>query len=156
MKYYMGKGSKLKKENCKEYKTLKNATIAARERNLSVWDEMGNRLFEPDGQNDSEDATNVAEKDNGEDQQATEQEAESIEANVIFPKNKTKATVICDGSLNLRRSPSWEDKDVCGRAVKGQSYYVKSIHTVEGKKMVQTIDSIFLSGEPEHVQFEVL
>lgn len=29
---------------------------------------------------------------------------------------------------------------------------IKAIHTVEGKKMLETIDGIFLSGQPEHVR----
>lgn len=38
----------------------------------------------------------------------------------------------------------------------GQSYYMKEIHTVGGKKMVRTIDDLYLSGQSEHVQFEQL
>ena len=67
-----------------------------------------------------------------------------------------KVTVICDGTLNLRRSPHWGNTNVCGRASRGQSYYVKEIHTVDGKKMVRTIDDLYLSGASEHVQFEQL
>lgn len=44
------------------------------------------------------------------------------------------------------------NESICGRAVRGQSYYIKAIHTVEGKKMLETIDGIFLSGQPEHVR----
>ena len=64
----------------------------------------------------------------------------------------TRAIVDCDGALNLRRSASWGNESICGRAVRGQSYYIKAIHTVEGKKMLETIDGIFLSGQPEHVR----
>lgn len=32
----------------------------------------------------------------------------------------------------------------------------KSIHVVDGKKMVRTIGDLYLSGESEHVQFEQL
>ena len=67
-----------------------------------------------------------------------------------------KVTVVCDGALNLRRSPAWGNENICGRAVRGQSYYVKEIHTVDGKKMVRTIDDFYLSGLSEHVQFEQL
>ena len=71
---------------------------------------------------------------------------------VIVPQGTMKVTVICDGTLNLRRSPHWGNTNVCGRASRGQSYYIKAIHTVEGKKMLETIDGIFLSGQPEHVR----
>lgn len=75
---------------------------------------------------------------------------------VIVPKGTMKVTVICDGTLNLRRSLHWGNTNVCGRASRGQSYYVKEIHTVDGKKMVRTIDDLYLSGASEHVQFEQL
>ncbi|MDO4332540.1 MAG: hypothetical protein Q4C58_07600 [Eubacteriales bacterium] len=75
---------------------------------------------------------------------------------VVAPQGTMKVTVICDGTLNLRRSPHWGNSNVCGRASRGQSYYVKEIHTVNGKKMVRTIDDLYLSGASEHVQFEQL
>lgn len=75
---------------------------------------------------------------------------------VIVPQGTMKVTVICDGTLNLHRSPNWGNTNVCGRASRGQSYYVKEIHTVDGKKMVRTIDDLYLSGASEHVQFEQL
>ena len=75
---------------------------------------------------------------------------------VIIPQGTMKVIVVCDGALNLRRSPAWGNDNICGRAVRGQSYYVKEIHTVGGKKMVRTIDDLYLSGLSEHVQFEQL
>lgn len=91
-------------------------------------------------------------QENGENGANTEQE----EDEVIIPQGKMKVTVICDGSLNIRRSPSWGNENICGRAIRGQSYYVKEIHVVDGKKMVRTIGDLYLSGESEHVQFEQL
>ena len=91
------------------------------------------------GDGDSEQQGNVSESDT-----------------VIVPQGTMKVTVICDGTLNLRRSPHWGNTNVCGRASRGQSYYVKEIHTVDGKKMVRTIDDLYLSGASEHVQFEQL
>ena len=67
-----------------------------------------------------------------------------------------RVTVVCDGALNIRRSASWDNENICGRAIRGQSYYVKEIHAVDGKKMVRTIGDLYLSGESEHVQFEQL
>ena len=72
---------------------------------------------------------------------------------IVFDK-VMKATVVYDGAINLRRSATWGQENICGRAMKGQSYYVKAIYMVEGKRMVQTIDGIYLSGEPEHVRIE--
>lgn len=81
-------------------------------------------------------------------------EPEREDNDIIIPQGTMKVTVTCDGTLNLRRSAEWGNKNICGRAAKGQFYYVKAIHTVQGKKIVQTIDDIYLSGQPEHVQLE--
>ena len=78
------------------------------------------------------------------------------DSDTIYPEKTTRAIVDCDGALNLRRSASWGNESICGRAVRGQSYYIKAIHTVEGKKMLETIDGIFLSGQPEHVRIEAI
>lgn len=81
---------------------------------------------------------------------------EEYEDKVIIPQGKMRVTVICDGTLNIRRSAAWGNDNICGRAIRGQSYYVKEIHVVDGKKMVRTIGDLYLSGESEHVQFEQL
>lgn len=78
------------------------------------------------------------------------------EDKVIIPQGKMKVTVICDGSLNIRRSAAWGNENICGRAIRGQSYYVKGIYTVSGKKMVRTVGDLYLSGETEFVRFEQL
>ena len=81
---------------------------------------------------------------------------ESTEPKVIIPQGKMKVTVICDGSLNIHRTPEWGESNICGRAIRGQTYYVKEIHMVDGKKMVRTVGDLYLSGETEFVQFEQL
>ena len=78
------------------------------------------------------------------------------DSDTIYPEKTTRAIVDCDGALNLRRSASWGNESICGRAVRGQLYYIKAIHTVEGKKMLETIGGIFLSGQPEHVRIETI
>lgn len=120
-------------------------------------DTAGQQEDTESGENASNDAemTNPPDKpETGENGANTEpQEAED---KVIIPQGKMKVTVICDGSLNIRRSASWGNENICGRAIRGQSYYVKEIHVVDGKKMVRTIGDLYLSGESEHVQFEQL
>ena len=106
-------------------------------------------------------ASNDAEMTNPPDEPETGEngantEPQEAEDKVIIPQGKMKVTVICDGSLNIRRSASWGNENICGRAIRGQSYYVKEIHVVDGKKMVRTIGDLYLSGESEHVQFEQL
>lgn len=107
---------------------------------------------------DAETTNPPYEPETGENGANTEpQEAEDEpEDKVIIPQGKMKVTVICDGSLNIRRSAAWGNENICGRAIRGQSYYVKEIHVVDGKKMVRTIGDLYLSGESEHVQFEQL
>ncbi len=99
------------------------------------------------------------EQENGENGANTEPDDTSedeLEDKVIIPQGKMRVTVVCDGSLNIRRSAAWGNDNICGRAIRGQSYYVKEIHVVDGKKMVRTIGDLYLSGESEHVQFEQL
>lgn len=208
MLYYLGKGTEFKKEECKEYKTLKNALVAAaKDEALTVWDENGVVVggltdnvpegalnTNPDGSVNAYDengnpagtvdAATVAEmtgnvpeadenggKEDETENEPSEPENAGNEANttsqtgeddsgqqnsVIIPQGTMKVTVVCDGALNLRRSPAWGNDNICGRAVRGQSYYVKEIHTVDGKKMVRTIDDLYISGQSEHVQFEQL
>ncbi len=105
-----------------------------------------------DGQNGAEPEKSTPDTETDENGANTEPE----ESKTIIPQGTMRVTVICDGTLNLRRSADWGSENICGRASRGQSYYVKAIHTVQGKKMVQTIDDIYLSGQSEHVQFEQL
>lgn len=212
MKYYLGKGTEFKKEECKEYKTIKGALeAAAKDESLVVWDENGQVIgsltdnvpdgalnTNPDGSVNAYNengqqvgtvnpATVAAVTGNGTEQSggntgaSTEGENENGGGNtppanengkngqendsdnkqqdtdeVIIPHGTMKVTVVCDGALNLRRSAAWGNDNICGRATRGQSYYVKEIHTIDGKKMVRTIDDLYLSGASEHVQFEQL
>lgn len=215
MLYYLGKGTELKKEECKEYKTIEGALrAAAKDEELVVWDENGqvigsladnvpegalqtnpdgsvpafdgdgnpagtvdpatvaavtgnasqddkNKQQDDDGQNPPQGNADASQDDeNGDGQSAPENgqnganSTSNEENEVIVPQGKMKVTVICDGSLNLRRSPAWGNDNICGRATRGQSYFVKEIHKVNGKKMVRTVGDVYLSGESEHVQFE--
>lgn len=212
MKYYLGKGTEFKKEECKEYKTIKGALeAAAKDESLVVWDENGQVIgsltdnvpdgalnTNPDGSVNAynengqqggtvDHATVAAVTGNGTEQSgdnagaSTEGENENGGGNtppanengqngqendsdneqqdkdeVIIPQGTMKVTVVCDGALNLRRSAEWGNDNICGRATRGQSYYVKEIRTIDGKKMVRTIDDLYLSGASEHVQFEQL
>ena len=105
-----------------------------------------------DGQNGAEPEKSTPETENAGNGANTKPE----ESKTIIPQGTMRVTVICDGTLNLRRSADWGNGNICGRASRGQTYYVKAIHTVQGKKMVQAIDDVYLSGQSEHVQFEQL
>jgi len=109
------------------------------------------------GQNEANSASESEQQTSGNDMDAAGQQvsdSDTPENGVVYLEKATRAVVDCDGALNLRRSPAWCNENICGRAVRGQSYYVKAIHTVEGKKMLETIDGIFLSAQPEHVHLE--
>ena len=141
---------------------------------VNTYDADGNKTGTVDAEtlkemttvNDDENASNEdkatnppTEQENGENGANTEPDKateEQQEDKVIIPQGKMRVTVICDGSLNIRRSAEWGNDNICGRAIRGQSYYVKEIHVVDGKKMVRTIGDLYLSGESEHVQFEQL
>lgn len=113
--------------------------------------ENGANSEQENGQQTSGDGDDAAgQETSGDDERKTEEQVS--DSDTIYPEKTTRAIVDCDGALNLRRSASWGNESICGRAVRGQSYYIKAIHTVEGKKMLETIDGIFLSGQPEHVR----
>lgn len=127
---------------------------------VNTYDADGNKIGTI-SKEEVENLTNVGvEEDEHDDEdehlEKKEDVSESDTEKVIVPEKKMKVTVICEGALNLRRSTSWDAGNICGRAVKGQAYYVKEIHKVDGKPMVRTIDDIYLSGASEHVKIEEL
>ena len=67
--------------------------------------------------------------ENGANTEADEATEDEQEDKVIIPQGKMRVTVICDGSLNIRRSAEWGNDNICGRAIRGQSYYVKEIRS---------------------------
>ena len=174
MLYYLGKGEEFKKEDCKEYKTEAGAIKAMlKTEDGVVWDEEGKKVTEVTGEK-SEGGQEVedqertgeggGEGENGikedkpedvlpEQENTVKEENTASQDAIIVPQGKIKVMVVCDGTLNLRRSPAWGNTNICGRAAKGQTYYVKEIHMEDGKKMVRTVDDLYLSGMPEHVQF---
>ena len=168
MLYYLGKeGNAFKKEECKKYKTKDGALKAmAKAEGTCVWDAEGNLIngnseegTEPEQQSEQEEEPEPEAETEPETETESEQQSEpeeSTEPKVIIPQGKMKVTVICDGSLNIHRTPEWGESNICGRAIRGQTYYVKEIHMVDGRKMVRTVGDLYLSGESEFVQFEQL
>lgn len=162
-KWYLGIGQEFVKAQCKEYKTLEGAKkAAAKNPDFVVWDENGNKVDMDaaagastegaEGANEEKAEENTPEAEKAADGANTSAEG----GEVIVPDGEMRVTVVCDGSLNLRRSAAWGNDNICGRATRGQQYHVRKIHVVKGKKMVETIDGLFLSGDSEHVQFEQL
>lgn len=162
MLYYLGKiGDQFKKEECKEYKTKDGALKAAlKKEDLCVWDEDGNLIREATEQQKATEQQEAPEQQEVPEQQETTEQPEEqiVEAEqkdkIIVPQGKMEVTVVCDGTLNIHRTPEWGEKNICGRAVQGQKYRVKEIHMVDGKKMVRTVGDLYLSGDSKFVQFE--
>ena len=139
--------------------TVDAATVAAATGNNKQESTQENAENDENTSNGAKVTNPPTEQENGENGANTEPDDTSEdepEDKVIIPQGKMRATVVCDGSLNIRRSAAWGNDNICGRAIRGQSYYVKEIHVVDGKKMVRTIGDLYLSGESEHVQFEQL
>lgn len=63
-------------------------------------------------------------------------------------------TVVCEGSLRLRRSASWNNSNECGRASKGQTYVGKRLFMLDGLPMLETVDGLFMSAAGIHVKME--
>lgn len=129
------------------------ATVTGNEEESASQDDENERK---NASNDEEGANIPSEDKKAENEANKKSEEQKKDNDVIIPQGKMKVTVVCDGSLNLRRSPEWGNDNICGRAIRGQSYHVKEIRMVDGKKMVRTVGDIYLSGESEHVQFEQL
>lgn len=168
-------GREFDKNECKEYKTADGAkkalTKLAQEGNtgLCVWDEDGGIIAgisvdvsEKENQDESRETLLYEENETGtiagETSRLDEDAEDGDEGGEEKPEEvvsvNMKATVICDGTLNLRRSPEWGNLNICGRASRGQSYYIKEIMMVDGKKMLKTIDGIYISGNSKFVKLE--
>ena len=139
--------------------TVDAATVAAEtgdNKQESTQENAGNDENTSNGGKVTNPPTEQENGENGANTEPDDTSEDEPEDKVIIPQGKMRVTVVCDGSLNIRRSAAWGNDNICGRAIRGQSYYVKEIHVVDGKKMVRTIGDLYLSGESEHVQFEQL
>lgn len=116
-----------------------------------------------DGQNDAVGTnaqTNTTNDENGQNEENTtlqddndEQETGQREENKE-EIGRFRVEVICEGSLRLRRSATFEIDNECGRASKGQTYIGKRIFMSDGLPMLETIDGLFLSAAAEHVKID--
>lgn len=117
-----------------------------------------------DGENGSkEDETEDSpkEQENGENGANTEPEGEDDEddehptAGITREQTgKFHITVVCSGSLRLRRSASWDNSNECGRASKGQTYIGERLFMLGGLPMIETVDGLFISAAAEHVKID--
>lgn len=130
------------------------ATVAAVTGNEPQGDTEGENASqgtdEPtNGENSENEANAQPQSTGGEDvQQGNEPER------VKEQTGRFNITVVCEGSLRLRRSASFTIDNECGRASKGQTYIGKRIFMCDGLPMVETIDGLFLSAAACHVSIE--
>lgn len=109
-----------------------------------------------DGQNglkDDEQANTPPQPENAKngENRASKNENEEQEGIANEQVGRFHVTVVCNGSLRLRRSASWNNSNECGRASKGQTYIGKRIFMLDGLPMLETVDGIFMSAAAEHV-----
>lgn len=99
---------------------------------------------------------------NNDDEQASGDDDENPEDGESHPTagitkeqvGRFHVTVVCEGSLRLRRSASWNNSNECGRASKGQTYVGKRLFMLDGLPMLETVDGLFISAAAEHVKME--
>lgn len=109
----------------------------------------------------AENGANGASK-NDDDEQASGGDDENPEDDESHPAagitkeqvGRFHVTVVCEGSLRLRRSASWNNSNECGRASKGQTYVGKRLFMLDGLPMLETVDGLFMSAAAEHVKME--
>lgn len=145
-------------------KTVEGMTGNAPENNAedgqngSKDDEQANTS--PQNEN-AENGANGASK-NDDDEQASGGDDENPEDDESHPAagitkeqvGRFHVTVVCEGSLRLRRSASWNNSNECGRASKGQTYVGKRLFMLDGLPMLETVDGLFMSAAAEHVKME--
>lgn len=145
-------------------KTVEEMTGNAPENNAedgqngSKDDEQANTS--PQNEN-AENGANGASK-NDDDEQASGGDDENPEDDESYPAagitkeqvGRFHVTVVCEGSLRLRRSASWNNSNECGRASKGQTYVGKRLFMLDGLPMLETVDGLFMSAAAEHVKME--
>lgn len=145
-------------------KTVEEMTGNAPENNAedgqngSKGDEQANTS--PQNEN-AENGANGASK-NEDDERASGGDGENPEDDESHPAagitkeqvGRFHVTVVCEGSLRLRRSASWNNSNECGRASKGQTYVGKRLFMLDGLPMLETVDGLFMSAAAEHVKME--
>ena len=115
-----------------------------------------------EGENASQGTDELTDRENGENGANTqpqstggEDEQQGNEPEQVEEQTgRFNITVVCEGSLRLRRSASFTVDNECGRASKGQTYIGKRIFMCDGLPMVETIDGLFLSAAACHVNIE--
>lgn len=178
MEYFMGET--FDKEKNKPYKKLDAAEKAAEKQKAAVFDENGAVVKDfrekeekpaeqqatmtdkvPEGALDTDEDGNVPTfgADGNQVGTATPEEIKAAEEAVTenidgVPAVRIKGKVrrVFDGSIRIRKAPSWSND-----AVRGATTFTEKIVThvmeVDGKPMYKTLDGYFISGDPKLVEY---
>lgn len=167
MEYFMGET--FDKEKNKPYKKLDAAEKAAEKVKAAVFDENGEVVkdfrekvetpAEPpqtatDGSQEQQPADNTDQVGTATPEEikaAEEAVAENIDG-VPAVRIKGKIRRVFNGSIRIRKTPSWSND-----AVRGATTFTEKIVThvmeVDGKPMYKTLDGYFISGDPKLVEY---
>ena len=160
MEYFMGET--FDKEKNKSYKKMDAAEKAAEKVKAAVFDENGEVVkdfrekteaaAEPP-QTATDGSVPTYDADGNQVGTATPEEAvtENIDG-VPAVRIKGKIRRVFNGSIRIRKAPSWSND-----AVRGATAFTEKIVThvmeVDGKPMYKTLDGYFISGDPKLVEY---
>lgn len=154
MEYFMGET--FDKEKNKPYKKLDAAEKAAEKQKAAVFDENGEVVkdFREKAENVptfDADGNQVGTATPEEIKAAEEAVTENIDG-VPAVRIKGKIRRVFNGSIRIRKAPSWSND-----AVRGATTFTEKIVThvmeVDGKPMYKTLDGYFISGDPKLVEY---
>ena len=141
MEYFMGVSFD-NKEQCKTYKKLDAAEKAAEKLKAAVFDENGEVVKD----------FREAEKEAEQPQTPAAEEAVTETLEGVPVKIKGKIKRVFNGSIRIRKAPSWSNDAVMGASTFTEKV-VTHVMEVDGKPMYKTLDGYFVSGDPKLVEF---
>lgn len=174
MEYFMGET--FDKEKNKPYKKLDAAEKAAEKVKAAVFDENGEVVKDfrdqeqqqatmtdtvPEGALDTDADGNVPtfDADGNQVGTATPEEIKAAEEAVTenidgVPAVRIKGKIrrVFNGSIRIRKAPSWSNDAVRGAAAFTEKI-VTHVMEVDGKPMYKTLDGYFISGDPKLVEY---
>lgn len=157
MEYFMGET--FDKEKNKPYKKLDAAEKAAEKVKAAVFDENGEVVkdFREKVETPAEppqtatDGNQVGTATPEEIKAAEEAVTENIDG-VPAVRIKGKIRRVFNGSIRIRKAPSWSNDAVRGAAAFTEKI-VTHVMEVDGKPMYKTLDGYFISGDPKLVEY---
>lgn len=141
-------GETFYKEKCKIYKKFDAAEKAADKQNVIVFNENGEVI--KDFRKIPVEQTHIVSE--GQEQHTMKEVVTDTIDGVPAVRIKGKIRRIFNGSIRVRKEPSWENDVVKGAT----TFYEKTVtHVMEidGKTMYMTLDGYFISGDSKLVEY---